>query len=88
MSEMIDFKVGQEYENMKGVYEVISINGNSMNIRWENGVQTSTPIDLQCRILERMQREKQEIDEKNIENQSKKAKHRNTKSSIGNQLFQ
>jgi hypothetical protein len=85
MSEKIDFQVGQKYENMKGVYEVISITRDLMTIRWENGDQTSTPVDLQCRIIERMLKEKQEIDEKRIENQSKKPKHRNTKSSKGDQ---
>ena len=80
MSEKIDFKVGQKYENMKGIYEVISINRDSLIIRWENGDQTPTPIDTQRRIIERMQREKKEIDERSLENQSKKPKHKKPKS--------
>ena len=81
MNEKIDFKVGQKYENMKGIYEVISINRNFLTIRWENGDQTSTPIDTQHRIIERMRREKKEMDEKSLENQLKKPKNRKTKSS-------
>ena len=34
---IIQFEVGQKYENMKGVYEVLSIEGNAMRIRWESG---------------------------------------------------
>ncbi len=79
MSEKIDFKVGHKYENMKGVYEVISISGDFMIIRWENGEQTSTPIDLQRKIIERMQREKEERDIKKIQNEPKKPKHKNKK---------
>lgn len=79
MIEKIDFNVGHKYENMKGVYEVISISGDSMIIRWENGEQTSTPIDLQRKIIERMQREKEERDIKKIQNEPKKPKHKNNK---------
>ena len=79
MNEKIDFKVGQKYENMKGIYEVISINHSFLIIRWENGDQTSTPIETQRRIIERMEREKEEINEKSLDNQSKKPKHRKLK---------
>lgn len=79
MSEKIEFKVGHKYENMKGVYEVISISGDSMIIRWENGEQTSTPIDLQRKIIERIQREKENRDKINISNQPKKPKDKNKK---------
>ncbi|QTA79902.1 Uncharacterized protein dnl_21840 [Desulfonema limicola] len=58
MSETIVFKVGHKYENVKGVYEVIDIKDESMTIRWGNGEQVSTPKDLQRRILERIQFEK------------------------------
>jgi len=79
MSEKIELKVGHKYENMKGVYEVISINGDSMIIRWESGEQISTPMDLQRRIIERMQTEKQEGDKKKIQNEPKEPKYKNKK---------
>jgi len=80
MNEKIEFKVAHKYENMKGTYEVISISGDSMIIRWENGEQLSTPIDLQRRIIERMQREKQERDKEKIQNEPKKPKRKSKKS--------
>ena len=77
MSENIEFKVGHKYENMKGVYEVISISGDSMIISWENGERTSTPIDLQRKIIQRIQQEKQERDTDRIQGQTKEPKHQN-----------
>ena len=82
MSEKIEFEVGHKYENMKGVYEVISINGGSMIIRWENGEQISTSTDLQHRIIERIQRERQERDNEKMQNQPKKPKRKNRKSTL------
>jgi len=58
MIDTIEFKVGDKYENMKGPYEVISIDGDSMVIRWETGEEVTTAIDLQQRILERLDLEK------------------------------
>jgi hypothetical protein len=55
----IQFEVGGKYENMKGVFEVIAIRRDSMDIRWESGEEISTPIELQQRIIERMQHEKE-----------------------------
>jgi hypothetical protein len=52
------FEVGAMYENMKGVYEVISIQNDSMRIRWEDGNEVVTPVDLQRRIIDRMAYEK------------------------------
>lgn len=59
MTEEIKFKVGEKYENMKGVFEVIAMHRDTMDIRWADGEQISTPIDLQKRILERMRYEKE-----------------------------
>ena len=39
---------------MKGVYEVISMGNETMQIRWENGEEVTTDIDFQKRIIERM----------------------------------
>lgn len=59
MNEDIGFVVGEKYENMKGIFEVIAIHRDQMDIRWESGEEVSTPIALQQRILERMQHEKE-----------------------------
>jgi len=55
-----EFNIDEKYENEKGVFRVISIHGDEMVIRWENGEEIRTEIDLQCRIAERRQREKEE----------------------------
>jgi hypothetical protein len=78
MDEKIEFEVGHKHENMKGIYEVISINDDSMIIRWENGEQISTSTDLQRRIIERIQR--QERDNEKMQNQPKEPKRKNRKS--------
>ena len=67
------FEIGEKYENMKGIFEVISTGKDSMNIRWEDGEEISTPIDLQLRIIERMRHEK-EIEAEELTQTPKKAK--------------
>jgi hypothetical protein len=57
--EPIEFKVGEKYENVKGVYEVLSIDGDIMRIRWESGEEITTEIDFQKRIIERIQEEQE-----------------------------
>ncbi len=64
MSNEIQFEVGQKYENVKGIYEVISVEDDMMTIQWETGEQTSTSVDLQTRIIERIQLEKEIREEK------------------------
>jgi len=54
----IEFKVGQEHENMKGVYKVLTVNRETLCICWENGEEVTTTASLQNRIIERMQRER------------------------------
>ena len=54
MADNFKFEVGAIYENMKGEYEVVSIRRNEMVIRWENGTEIETTVDLQKRIIERM----------------------------------
>jgi hypothetical protein len=54
----IKFRIGQEHENMKGVYKVLAIDRDAMCIRWENGEEVTTPVTLQSRIIERMHRER------------------------------
>ncbi len=72
MIEQIRFEVGEKYENMKGVFEVIAIHRDSMDIRWESGEEISTPIALQQRIIERMEHEK-ELEEEQV-SRAKKTK--------------
>ncbi len=61
-----EFEVGQKYENVKGVYEVLSVEDNNMTIQWETGEQTSTSVDLQRKIIERIQFEKEEREAKKV----------------------
>ena len=51
------FSKGCHYENMKGSYEVLSIDGSTMRIQWENGEESVTELKLQDRILSRFERE-------------------------------
>jgi hypothetical protein len=53
----IEFEVGEKYENMKGIYEVLSIDRNTMRIRWESGEEITTTVSLQSRIIIRMTQE-------------------------------
>jgi hypothetical protein len=73
------FEVGATYENMKGVYEVISIQNDAMVIRWEDGNEVATPMDLQKRIIERMAYEEKLRQQEEIENQLKAAKKQRRK---------
>jgi hypothetical protein len=51
--EKIDFTVGEKYENEKGPFEVISITGDKMVIKWDSGEEISSTVELQRRIQER-----------------------------------
>ena len=53
----IEFKIGQEHENMKGVYKVLAIARDAMCICWEDGEEITTTLALQSRIIERMHQE-------------------------------
>lgn len=67
MEHDFKFEVGSTYENMKGEYEVISIKGENMVIRWTDGSEIETTTDQQRRILERLDHEarmKQQENEK------------------------
>ena len=61
MIDLVEFLVGQQYENRKGVYEVIEIRGDSMRIRWENGEEVDTTVTMQQRIIEGMQRDLEQV---------------------------
>lgn len=51
----IEFKVDEQYKNEKGIFTVVSIEKDQMVIRWEDGEETRTGIELQRRIAERRQ---------------------------------
>ena len=55
------FEVGQQFENMKGQYEVIALDGEKMRIRWlDSGEEIDTTVTMQQRILAAMQRAQEE----------------------------
>jgi hypothetical protein len=68
------FEVGSMYENMKGAYEVVSIENESMTIRWENGNEVVTTVDLQKRIMERMVFEEKLQQQEGIKKEKKPSK--------------
>jgi len=45
---------------MKGFYEVLSIDGNTMRIRWETGEEINTTMSMQRQIIMRMEREQKD----------------------------
>jgi len=51
------FTVGGRYENRRGPFEVLSIQGETMCIRWDDGLETSTSIPDQTRIMCNMERD-------------------------------
>jgi len=57
MINLIEFSVGQQYENRKGVYEVLEVGGDTMRIRWEDGEEADTTVTTQSHIIRRMQHE-------------------------------
>ncbi len=52
-----NFKVGERYENRKGPYEVISIAGDRMVIKWDTGESRETDVKGQHRVLQNMEQE-------------------------------
>ena len=57
----IEFQVNEQYENEKGVFTVVSIDRENMVIRWADGEEIRTDIELQRRIYSRRQWEKEKI---------------------------
>lgn len=55
----VTFEVGNRYENMKGPYVVLAVEGNVMRIKWEDGEEMTTSTVMQRRILERLEQERQ-----------------------------
>lgn len=69
----IEFKIGGKYENMKGPYEVLSMDGDYMHIRWESGEEITTEVDFQRRVIERMQFEREQRSAKKAKKMKKAA---------------
>ncbi len=76
---MIEFKVGDRHENMKGIYEVVSIHGDSMDIKWESGETTTTTIEFQRNIIRRLLHERKEISPDKVKKKPKKVSSSNSK---------
>lgn len=51
------FKVGGRYENRKGAYEVVSVQGPNMVIRWDSGETAETDLKGQLKVIQNMERE-------------------------------
>lgn len=73
MDNDFKFEIGSTYENMKGEYEVVSIKGESMVIRWTDGSEITTTTDQQKRIIERLDHERR-VKEQEKEKAKKKKK--------------
>ncbi len=51
------FHVGERYENRKGLFSVLSIDGDHLAIRWDTGEEAITSVELQAKVLRNMERE-------------------------------
>jgi len=49
--DLVAFEIGQEYENRKGKYEVLEIEGDAMRIRWGDGEEITTSVTMQSHII-------------------------------------
>jgi hypothetical protein len=76
-----EFAVGETYENEKGSFSVISITKEDMVIRWKDGKETQTSIELQGRIQKRRQWEKTMRQEKTAAAKPAPKKTKGSKSS-------
>lgn len=72
MDDDFKFEIGSTYKNMKGAYEVVSLNRDTMVIRWDDDSEVTTSVDLQKRIIERMDYDKALQRQKNEEKKKKK----------------
>lgn len=81
----IDFKVGEKYENEKGLFEVVSIKGDQMVIQWSTGETAKSTVEFQRRIQERRLFEKKEGEKAAL---SSPAKVRTASSAIHRKTFQ
>lgn len=68
------FEIGSRYENRRGEFEVLSIDGTSMEIRYEDGETMETPVRMQRRILDNMALEEQIQEQKEKQRRRKRRK--------------
>lgn len=68
----IEFKTGQEHENMKGAFKVLTVKKGEMCICWESGEETTTSSALQGRIIQRIDQERAIIRARRGEKSKKK----------------
>jgi hypothetical protein len=61
MTNPVNFEVGKKYENRKGIFKVLAIDGDVMHISWKNGKEVATTVTLQSRILEHIRHELEEM---------------------------
>ena len=73
MEDELKFEVGSTYQNVKGNYEVVSIHGESMVIRWDDGDEVETTVDQQRRIIERLKHEESVRQQEKEKKQKKKS---------------
>ena len=50
------FEIGKEYQNRKGVYEVLSIHGSTLRVRYQDGSEDTLDAVVQERIISNMNR--------------------------------
>jgi hypothetical protein len=70
------FKVGEKYRNRRGEYEVVHLDENDMTVRYNDGNQMTSTIELQARIWGNIQLEEKR---KLLEKQAKKHVAKNPK---------
>lgn len=66
MNHLVEFQVGEQYENRKGAYEVLEVQGDTMRIRWDNGEEIDTSVTMQSNIIERMQYERERLTQSEV----------------------
>lgn len=79
MEDEFKFEVGSTYQNVKGHYEVVSIHGEAMVIRWDDGNEVETTVDQQKRIIERLKHEELVKQQEKEKEKKKKKKTTSTK---------
>jgi hypothetical protein len=54
MTQTFDFVQGEQYTNRKGTYTVLSVNAQSLVVRYEDGTEETLDRAIQARILSNM----------------------------------
>ncbi len=67
MDDDLKFEVGSTYENMKGLFTVVSVHDENMVIRWNDGAEIDTSMVMQRKIIDRITKEREVEKIKNTE---------------------